>query len=257
MTREKYNNIEIFLNYFKENGVDNRLNQVYQKIKGGKCTGCGKCCNESVGINRVEFLNIYNFFENLDKEKREKIKKSIIKYYFFEYIIHNECPFKEDNKCLIYEVRPLNCRIFGNWTKEDYLQNLENVNGKNKIFAKELENNFEIAVSEEVVNYKIEYCENFEPFEDYMEKPERLGLLDEITFLELNMIKNIAKNKNMNNIDMEGIFDYKDKGIVEYFIEDMMPLDLAYKIKINITKEKNQNKGIRIVRRLEKLLSLN
>lgn len=31
---------------------------------------------------------------------------------------------------------------------------------------------------------------------------------------------------------------YKDRGIVEYFIESMLYSDFAYKVKIRITKEK-------------------
>ena len=33
---------------------------------------------------------------------------------------------------MIYEVRPLNCRLFGHWKKEDYNKNLSNITQRNR-----------------------------------------------------------------------------------------------------------------------------
>ena len=75
---------------------------------------------ESVGTNLIEFINIYNYLENKPELKKMCLDK-IIDYYFLEYIDKKPCPFKDkDNRCMIYEVRPLNCRLFGHWKKEDY-----------------------------------------------------------------------------------------------------------------------------------------
>ena len=55
-----------------------------------------------------------------------------IDYYFLEYIEKKPCPFKDEyNRCIIYEVRPLNCRLFGHWKKDDYNNNLNNVTKRN------------------------------------------------------------------------------------------------------------------------------
>jgi len=60
-----------------------------------------------------------------DLEEKDKILNSLDnpkdeEYYFIEYTdnhfrlnsINNSCIFYEDNKCTIYQIRPLDCRIF-------------------------------------------------------------------------------------------------------------------------------------------------
>ena len=49
-----------------------------------------------------------------------------------------------------------------------------------------------------------------------------------------------------------GLIDifYKDRGIVEYFIESMMDSDFADKVKIRITRENNT----KIINRIKKIL---
>ena len=85
---------------------------------------------ESVGINLIEFLNIYNYLQDKDELRKKSIGR-IMDYYFMEFMEKKSCPFKdENNMCLIYEVRPLNCRLFGHWKKEDYNKNLKRYNRK-------------------------------------------------------------------------------------------------------------------------------
>ena len=47
------------VDYAKKNQLFNKLNNIYDNLPKGECTGCGSCCMESVGINLIEFLNIY------------------------------------------------------------------------------------------------------------------------------------------------------------------------------------------------------
>ena len=52
------------VDYAKKNQLFNKLNNIYDNLPKGECTGCGSCCMESVGINLIEFLNIYNYLIN-------------------------------------------------------------------------------------------------------------------------------------------------------------------------------------------------
>ena len=159
-----------------------------------------------------------------------------------EYIDKKPCPFKDkDNRCMIYEVRPLNCRLFGHWKKEDYNKNLSNVTQRNREYRDLIKSKYGFDISDKVVNYKIEYCETFIPQERYLEKSERLEFADNLMILD-------------SNIYSKGIIDinFKDRGIVEYFIESLLKEDTAYNIKVRVSKDKNVRN--RAINRLKKIL---
>lgn len=227
------------IKFCEENGYFEKLNDIYDTLPKGDCSGCGNCCMESVGINLIEFFNIYRYLDSRD-ELREKSIKRIIDYYFLELINKNTCPFRDDNnRCLIYEVRPLNCRLFGHWKKEDYNKNLERVINQNKKYKDYLKKDYGIDISKEVLNFSIKYCEKFKPEFDYLSKENRLSFADDIMILDSKILAS-------DLIDIS----YRDRGIVEYFIEYLMNWDFAYKIKIRITKEKN----LKVVDKLKKIL---
>jgi len=69
--------------------------------KHTKCTNCGECC----------------YFVMASTEEIKNIKK-YIKSHNINPIKHNEigkCIFRDEDKkqCLIYQVRPMVCRLFG------------------------------------------------------------------------------------------------------------------------------------------------
>lgn len=241
MTSIKRNDILNCINYVDENKLLDKLNNVYKSLPNGNCSGCGNCCMESVGINLIEFINIYNYLK--DKEELRNICLSkVLDYYFLEYIKKSPCPFKdEDNRCMIYNVRPLNCRLFGHWKKDDYNKNLVNVNTRNKEYKNLIKSQYGFDISDEVVNYKINYCESFIPQNGYLDKSTRLSFSDELMTLDANIF-------SKGIIDIE----FKDRGIVEYFIESLFNIDTAYNIKIKLSKEKDLRK--KVLFRLKKIL---
>lgn len=237
------NNTDILkgINYAKKSELFKKLNNIYDILPKGQCTGCGSCCMESVGINLIEFLNIFNYLQDKD-ELRERSLDRIIDYYFMEFMEKKCCPFQdENNKCEIYEVRPLNCRLFGYWEKEDYNKNLKDVTEKNKQYKNIMKGKYGFDISDEVVNYKIKYCENFIPRNRYLTKGERLSFADDIMILDSKLFS-------------KGIMDieFRDRGIVEYFIDSLLNQNISYNIKIRISKEKNISR--RTINRLKRML---
>ena len=229
------------IEFCEKNGYFEKLNDIYSTLPKGDCAGCGNCCMESVGINLIEFLNIYRYLAE-KQELRECSIERIVDYYFMELMKKNSCPFRdENNRCLIYEVRPLNCRLFGHWKKEDYNKNLSNVTQRNREYRDLIKSKYGFDISDKVVNYKIEYCETFIPQERYLEKSERLEFADNLMILD-------------SNIYSKGIIDidFKDRGIVEYFIESLLKEDTAYNIKVRVSKDKNVRN--RAINRLKKIL---
>lgn len=237
------NNTEIIksINYAEKNQLFEKLNNIYDTLPKGKCTGCGNCCMESVGINLIEFLNIYNYLQYKDELRKKSIGR-IMDYYFMEFMEKKSCPFKdENNMCLIYEVRPLNCRLFGHWKKEDYNKNLKDITEKNQQYKNIMKGKYGFDISDEVVNYKIKYCEDFIPDNEYLSKSERLGFADDLMVLDSRLF-------SKGVIDIE----FRDRGIVEYFIDSLLHQNISYNIKVRISKEPKIAK--RTIGRLKRML---
>lgn len=237
------NNTEIIksINYAEKNQLFEKLNNIYDTLPKGKCTGCGNCCMESVGINLIEFLNIYNYLQDKDELRKKSIGR-IMDYYFMEFMEKKSCPFKdENNMCLIYEVRPLNCRLFGHWKKEDYNKNLKDITEKNQQYKNIMKGKYGFDISDEVVNYKIKYCEDFIPDNEYLSKSERLGFADDLMVLDSRLF-------SKGVIDIE----FRDRGIVEYFIDSLLHQNISYNIKVRVSKEPKIAK--RTIGRLKRML---
>ena len=241
MTSIKKNHVLNCIKYANENKLFDKLNSVYRTLPSGDCSGCGKCCMESVGTNLIEFINIFNYLESRPELKKKCLNK-VIDYYFLEYIEKKPCPFKDhNNRCMIYEVRPLNCRLFGHWKKEDYNKNLNNVTQRNIEYQDLIKSKYGFDISDKVVNFKIKYCESFIPEERYLSKSERLEFADSLMILD-------------SNIYSKGIIDidFKDRGVVEYFIESLLNEDTAYNIKIRVSQDERIR--YRTINRLKKIL---
>jgi Fe-S-cluster containining protein len=104
-----------FINYCKGNGAFSALRKILDKVPESSCAMCGRCCCASTGISVVEFAY------ECDMIRRRKLEQSnpelptgIFGYLWSEWIDPSKsCPFLKNNKCLIYEFRPLECRKHG------------------------------------------------------------------------------------------------------------------------------------------------
>ena len=83
-------------------------------------------------------------------------------------------------------------------------------------------------ISDEVVNYKIKYCEDFKPENRYLTKSERLSFADDLMVLDSRLF-------SKGVIDIE----FRDRGIVEYFIDSLLNQNISYNIKVRISKEQH------------------
>ena len=206
---EKYmlDRLQGAIEFFYVKNEKENLNNIYKKVPSGECSGCGSCCNESVGAYYGEFLNILSGLEKKSLEDRKKIYIKIFEYYLGEYSVKRQCPFLQDDKrCSIYDERPLNCRIYGHWKKSEYEQNYNRVLKENRLKADYLKRERGFSIPSEIVEYKIEWCKNFKG--KIMTKAERNLLYDEMISID-------SKYFATGNFPLE----YADRGIVEYFVE--------------------------------------
>ena len=105
------------------------LNRTYKSIPSLKCErGCAHCCHTGVAATQVEWEGILNnvIAHKIDLNKviersqrtinrvREVLrsKKNLEQIDWHRLVINQPCPFlDEDHACIIYEDRPLDCRL--------------------------------------------------------------------------------------------------------------------------------------------------
>lgn len=118
-----------YLEYVRQGMEDN----IYNYTKDGKCSGCGNCCSNLLPMNSKEIKSIRNYIQkNHIKECKHNIP--VVKKPY-----DMTCPFldtgKSKDKCRIYEVRPLICRLFICDNKQKAKFNREHVRSARRIVA--------------------------------------------------------------------------------------------------------------------------
>jgi Fe-S-cluster containining protein len=195
--------------FAKANNLFENLNSVYETIPSGKCEHCNSCCMEDVNANYIEFLNIYDYLKKNNLYKA--YKGDILKYYFTRLYRNSPCPFLQKGKCGIYPVRPLPCRIFGHLSKSDYEKNYEAVREQNKDAREYFKKRYSVELPEEVVNYKIPYCNEFIKKKD-MSLEEGRDLFNRVFVLDTAFLNEKLLNPTFLNTSLAGWFAYLDFG---------------------------------------------
>lgn len=108
------------------NSIENIIQKYIQEQKEYiKCSkNCSYCCESGAfPTSKIEFSFVKQGISKLDPESRKKIKAKTIELYEKRHIhlqqgkdifdFTYECPFLDKKKCLIYEYRPIICRIHG------------------------------------------------------------------------------------------------------------------------------------------------
>jgi Fe-S-cluster containining protein len=86
------------------------FDKIYAKHSASmKCSaGCSKCCFTDISVFEVEADRIREWFTALPPEERQQIAK-----LWAIPVVLGACSFLIDNKCTIYEARPVICRTQG------------------------------------------------------------------------------------------------------------------------------------------------
>lgn len=143
----------------------NKLSTLYQSVPSGKCLGCTACCSESVNVSFLEFANIVeNGLSKLSETQLHVLTKRVLSFYLLEWVKPQKCPFlDEDRKCVIYDVRPLPCRVFGTPTRDAYEYNYKGIQRQNIMAAKQIKELYGYKVPNQIIFRKIDFCESFIP----------------------------------------------------------------------------------------------
>jgi len=90
-----------------------------------KCNHCGLCCKDPVtqiNLTVGDIWRIADFLKvNIEELFKDKIglnpfrEPEIENIYDIDLGLNLPCKFRKNNRCIIYPVRPLNCRLFPQW----------------------------------------------------------------------------------------------------------------------------------------------
>ncbi|MCG8485545.1 MAG: YkgJ family cysteine cluster protein [Clostridia bacterium] len=219
------NHLKESLEVASKHHIFDGLNQIYHSIPESICSGCTNCCMESVHASYVEFLNIYQYLEEHPLLKTTILPK-LTQYYFLELIQKNACPFlNEKGRCMIYEVRPLTCRLFGHWRKKDFNENISAIQNENEATGLYFKEKFQLPIPKEVINYSIKYCDDFKT-DKKITKKERLQMSDDLFELEIQFL--------MNGLLKE---DLIGTNLITWFIYTIYNQDEASDLRLKIIKE--------------------
>jgi Fe-S-cluster containining protein len=114
LVRETYQYIDSFIEQFLEHCKSEKSNVDCKK-------GCAYCCHQSVFILPYEAYFLYKYLRiQGDKELYATLKEKVIAKdnitstkKIQEVIKYNKpCPLLRDNICMVYEARPMACRLF-------------------------------------------------------------------------------------------------------------------------------------------------
>ena len=94
----------------------------YSKGLKFKCTGCGQCCTGAPGYVWLTKDDIERLSKHLNISEEEFLKKHTRfvqnRYSLLESKENYDCIFLKENRCTVYEARPVQCRKFP-WWKEN------------------------------------------------------------------------------------------------------------------------------------------
>lgn len=196
------------------------LLKIYSAVPEGDCSGCGRCCHESVGASFAEAEVIYQDIKSMPAEKRNQIIERILDYYFDVYQIRMKCPFlSPENRCEIYDSRPLNCRIYGHWSRREYESNLDRLKSSNREISQVLLEKYGYKVKQDYLEFSIGFCTDFRG--RLLSREERNELYDSLIVLDSKMF--VRKGLRLA---------YEDKGIVEHIVDRLLSKEKIFEIKM-------------------------
>jgi len=83
-----------------------------------KCTGCGKCCTGSGGyvfLSEMDLIRLADHFSLSVEEFAKQYTRLVDGGHALLDKPNSDCTFLENNRCSVYEARPVQCKTFPWW----------------------------------------------------------------------------------------------------------------------------------------------
>lgn len=145
----------------EEEKIARRLDFIYSRVPMNSCRRCADCCFNSPQVQRLEFLNIYDWLRTLPEQKQRRLGRKLIEYEILNLTtLKNKCPFLQRLGCLIYERRPLQCRLFGLYPQEEYTDIVRTCRRQNEELVRHYARAKKLPLPMNVMTYDIDQCVN-------------------------------------------------------------------------------------------------
>lgn len=114
--------LKAYLKLVEEKKVPRRLSGIYDSIPMNNCKRCTDCCLDTPEVFFIEFINILKYLsDNFSKEEKDKVAQKLVNDELTSLISEDRrCAFLDGNNCIIYERRPIQCRLPPFHSKQDY-----------------------------------------------------------------------------------------------------------------------------------------
>jgi len=184
-----------------------------------ECNGCGECCRfcNPIVLIEEECKDIAKYARRDLKEFKDKYFQKINNSWAIKKREEDYCPFYEKNcGCVIYDVRPENCRkfpylssdIIESFEKNKSFPQIENCPGALALYYKVEEYGHALRENREVYEYARSKVENYEISVTYLlhiylkniEFHNGLGALD--TIIRMYKISRIASQEELKRISL-------------------------------------------------------
>lgn len=95
-------------------GLFDSLVRIYEEFPQTTCENCARCCFESPGIFFTEYLHLVDLLAKMVGRRGSTFMSRAFRELLFSWIEPGRtCIFLESSHCVIYDHRPLACRLFG------------------------------------------------------------------------------------------------------------------------------------------------
>ncbi len=218
---------ESALERFRQQNDGGQLNALYDTIPSGHCDSCGACCYDNVPLSAAEFLALVDHLEKQGDGALEKAIEGVASWYRYQFKRAQPCVFLDQNKCTVYPVRPLVCRLFGHQSAEEQARRVPIVLEQNAQLAKALKESYNITVAKAVVDHVIRQCD-FKP-DGIFDKASQDSLFDQVQMVDTPYYQ-------------EGhlALDYINLSLVEWFVLAYLEEDELLDLVLSEKDEKTE-----------------
>lgn len=141
--------------------ISRRLDYIYSQVPMNDCQRCADCCFNSPQVHPIEFLNICRHLRTLPELTQATLGRKLVEYELLNLAtLKNKCPFLGNEGCLVYSSRPLQCRLFGLYPKDEYERIVEDCRSQNNDLADYYGKVRKLPLPKSVMTYDVDQCEN-------------------------------------------------------------------------------------------------